>query len=133
MNKKRLNEVFLNKYNLYDFSRIQEEKLYLVGSITKAKIEFIEIESILQIQYHKLVSICSIDGMLNKESFSKDEWDDLQQISLKKLGDQEAILVLDVDGYIGKESKEEIEYFRTVLRKPIYFLSKLKRINDLSP
>ena len=122
----RLNEKFLEEFKEYNFSQIKEEKIFLVGSITKAKEYFIKIESILQIIQKKVVSICSVDGLLNKDKFISEEWEDLQQIALRKLADQDAILVLDVDGYIGNQSREEIEYFETKLKKPIYFLSKLK-------
>ncbi len=126
----RLNQNFLDEFKNYDFSKIIEEKICLVGSITKAKDYFIKIESILQIIYKKLVSICSVDGLLNKNLFSSEEWDNLQEIALKKLKDQEAILVLDVDNYIGDQSREEIEYFETKLNRPIYYLSKLKENKD---
>ena len=127
MEKKRLNHDFLKKFKNYDFSKINENKIYLVGSITKAKDYFIKIESILQIIYKKLVSICSVDGLLNKNLFSSDEWDKLQEIAIRKLNDQEAILVLDVENYLGDQSREEIEYFETKLKRPIYYLSNLKR------
>ena len=122
----RLNQNFLNKFSNYDFSKIKEKKILLVGSITKAKDYFIKIESILQIIHKKLVSICSVDGLLNKPEFSKEEWDILQEIALKKLEDQEAILVLDVDNYIGEQTREEIEYFKKELKRPIHYLSELK-------
>ncbi len=127
MNVKRLNETFLNEFKNYDFSKIIEIKIFLVGSITKAKDYFIKIESILQINYKKLVSICSVDGLLNKNQFSSEEWGKLQEIAIRKLNEQEAILVLDVDGYIGKQSKEEIQYFKKKLKRPIYYLSELKK------
>ena len=126
MNNERLNKSFLEEFKTYDFSIIKEDKIFLVGSITKARDYFIKIESILQIIYRKLVSICSVDGLLNKAEFSTEEWDKLQEIALRKLNDQEAILVLDVDGYIGEQSREEIEYFERKLKRPIYYLSKLK-------
>ena len=122
----RLNEKFLEDFKDYNFSKIKEEKIFLVGSITKAKDYFIKIESILQIIHKKLVSICSVDGLLNKEKFTNNEWDQLQEIALKKLNDQDAILVLDVNGYIGKQSKEEIVFFKDKLKRPIYYLSELK-------
>lgn len=127
MNVERLNQRFLSEFKNYDFSKIKENKIFLVGSITKAREQFIKIESILQIIYNKLVSICSIDGLLNKNRFSAEEWDKLQKIALRKLNDQEAILVLDINGYIGEQSQEEIEYFKQNLKKPIYFLSGLKK------
>ena len=126
MNNERLNKKFLEEFKNYNFSMIKENKISLIGSITKAKEYFIKIESILQIIHKKLVSICSVDGLLNKEKFSNEEWDILQDIALRKLSDQEAILVLDVDGYIGEQSKEEIEFFNNKLKRSIYYLSELK-------
>ena len=128
MEKERLNKNFLAEFNNYDFIKIKETKIYLVGS-NRFKEYFIKIESILQIHYNKLVSICSVDGLLNKEKFSTNEWNKLQEIALKKLHDQEAIMVLDINNYIGEHSKEEIEYFNSKLKKPIYFLSGLKKVN----
>ncbi len=126
MNSERLNKEFLDEFKDYNFSVIKENKIFLIGSITKAKEFFIKIESILQILHKKLVSICSVDGLINKEKFSNEEWDLLQEIALNKLNDQEAILVLDVDGYIGEQSKEEIEFFKDKLKRPIYYMSELK-------
>ena len=125
MEKKRLNKNFLDKFKDYDFSLIKETTIYLVGS-TRYKDYFIEIESILQINYNKLVSICSVDGLLNKERFSKNEWEKLQEIALKKLHNYESVLVINVDNYIGDHSREEIEYVKNKLQKPVYYLSNLK-------
>ena len=122
---KRLNKNFLNEFKEYDFSRIKEKKIYLIGSI-KFKDHFIKIESILQIIHKKLVSICSVDGLLNKNEFSMKEWDLLQEIALAKLHYQDAILILDVNGYIGHHSREEIKYFEKKIKKPTYYLSNLK-------
>ncbi|MHA1391759.1 MAG: hypothetical protein ACTSQT_05900 [Promethearchaeota archaeon] len=125
MEKERLNKNFLDEFSDYDFSRIKETKIFLVGSI-RFKDYFIKIESILQIRYLKIVSVCSVDGLLNKEKFNNYEWDKLQEIALRKLIDQEAILVLDVENYIGEQSREEIDYFRKTLKKPVYYLTNLK-------
>ena len=124
MGKERLNKNFLKKYSKYNFNRIKEEKIYLVGS-ARFKKYFIEIESILQVIHEKLVGICSVDGLLNKKKFSFEEWEKLQEIALRKIKDYDAILVLNVDGYIGDHSNEEIEFFKQNFNKPIYYLSKL--------
>ena len=127
MKKERLNKNFLDEFQDYDFSIIKETKIFLVGSI-RFKEYFIHIESILQIIYKKLVGICSVDGLLNKDKFNEEEWDILQEIAIRKLNEQEAILVLDVNNYIGEQSREEIEYFSSSLHKPVYYLSSLKKI-----
>jgi len=128
MEKERLNKNFLDEFKEYDFSKIKENRIYLVGSI-RFKDYFIKIESVLQINHNKLVSICSIDGLLHKKDFSSKEWDKLQEIALKKLHYQEAILVLDVNDYIGDHSREEIKYFGKNVNRPIYYLSRLKKLN----
>ena len=125
MEKERLNKNFLDEFHDYDFSRIKETKIFLVGSI-RFKDYFIKIESILQIRYKKLVSVCSVDGLLNKKKFNNNEWDKLQEIAIRKLIGQEAILVLDVENYIGEQSREEIDYFSKTLKKPVYYLTDLK-------
>ncbi|MCK4382563.1 MAG: hypothetical protein KAW66_04640 [Candidatus Lokiarchaeota archaeon] len=125
--KERFNKNFLDEFRDYDFSKIKETKIFLVGSI-RFRDYFIKIESILQIIYNKLVGICSVDGLLNKDKFNTEEWDKLQEIAFRKLSNQEAILVLDVENYVGEQSNEEIEYFKSVLHKPVYYLSRLKVI-----
>ncbi len=125
MEKERLNKNFLDEFSDYDFSRIKETKIFLVGSI-RFRDYFIKIESILQIKYKKLVSVCSVDGLLNKEKFNSKEWDKLQEIAIRKLNDQEGILVLDVENYIGDHSREEIDYFSNILKKAVYYLTDLK-------
>lgn len=124
MELKRLNEKFLEPYEKYDFSVIKEMRIGLVGSV-RFKDHFIQIESILQVIHKKIISICSVDGLLNQRKFSSDEWEALQLICIKKLKIQDAILVLDVNGYIGDHTLEEIEYFLKKLKKPVYYLSKL--------
>ena len=126
MKKERLNKNFLDEFKNYAFSSIKEKNLYLVGS-SRFKDYFLKVESILQIIYQKQVYICSIDGLLNKELFSEKEWEKLQTIALQKLHNHDAILIIDVDNYIGDHSKEEIEYFEQVIKKPIYYLSQLRR------
>ncbi len=128
MEKKRLNQKFLGEMNDYDFSRIKEKFVFLAGSNSRARDYFLKVESILQILYDKLICICSIDGLIHKEDFSMQEWDKLQEIALQKLKSQEAMLVLDIEGYIGSHTREEIEYFKQELRRPIYYLSKLRKI-----
>ena len=128
MKNERLNEKIVDEFKDYDFSSIKERKVFLVGSNTKAKDYFMKIESLLQIKSNKLVSICSVDGLMHKNQFSPEEWEILQKIALEKLKDQEAILVLDVDGYIGDHTHEEIEYFGNYLKKPVYYLSKLHKL-----
>ena len=126
MKKERLNKNFLDEFKNYAFSSIKEKNLYLVGS-SRFKDYFLKVESILQIIYQKQVYICSIDGLLNKELFSEKEWEKLQTIALQKLHNHDAILIIDIEDYIGDHSKEEIEYFEQVIKKPIYYLSQLRR------
>ncbi len=125
--KRRLNSHLLKKYNQYNFSVLKGDRIGLIGS-TFFKSNFMEIESILQIKYKKLVSIGSFDGLLNKSLFSYDEWEELQAICIRKLKFQDAILVLDVNNYIGDHTTEEINYCTKTFKIPVYYLSKLIKI-----
>ena len=126
MKKERLNKNFLGKFENYAFSAIKEKNIYLVGS-SRFRDYFLIVESILQILYGKQVYICSVDGLFNKEQFSEEEWEKLQTIALQKLHNHDAIMVIDVENYIGDHSREEIEYFNNTIKRPIYYLSQLKR------
>jgi len=126
MSKERLNKNFLDEFKDYDFSKIQEDRIFLVGSI-RFKDYFLKIESILQISFKKIVYICSVDGLLNKKKFSSGEWESLQEIALRKLEEQDALLVLDIENYIGEHTKEEIELFEKKFKKSIYYLTELRR------
>jgi len=125
MNKERLNKNFLDEFRNYNFSKIKEENIYLVGS-SRFKEYFMKVESILQITHKKQVYICSVDGLHNKSLFSEEEWEKLQTIALQKLHNHDAILIIDINNYIGTHSQEEIEYFEQVIKKPIYYLSQLR-------
>ena len=85
------------------------------------------LNDVLGFLFKKIVYICSIDGLLNKEKFSSNEWEKLQEIALRKLQDQDAMLVLDIDNYIGDHSMEEIETFQNKYKKPVYYLSELRK------
>lgn len=122
----RLNIEFMEEFKDYDFSVIKEEKIGLVGSARFLDF-FIKIESILQILHYKIVSIASMDGLLHKEKFSEDEWESLQKTALKKLEYQQALLVLNVGGYVGDHTREELELFENELKRPIYYLTELKK------
>ena len=125
MKLKRLNEVLLSEYKPYQFKKIKERTIGLVGS-ARFKDHFLKIESLLQILHEKMVILCSMDGLLHKDQFSLDEWEALQRACLKKLNMVEAILVLDIEGYIGDHTREEIECAENDLGKPVYYLSQLK-------
>lgn len=121
----RLNKKLVKEFQDYDFSLIKEKDIFLVGS-ARFHDYFVKNESILQIKYKKLVSIASVDGLLNKDMFSEDKWEILQDIAMSKLKDQEAILVLDINGYIGDHTKQEIKFFQNEIHRPIYYLSRLR-------
>lgn len=61
----------------------------------------------------------------NKDSYTEEEGKMLDKAHKERIKISDAILVVDVDGYIGTSTKSEIE-FATSLNKEIMYYSKLK-------
>ena len=81
------------------------------------------------IEFVRLVENSGIEGDAHRDSYREVSLlsiEERDKIALKKLHLQEAILVLDVDGYIGKESREEIEYFKTLANKIDNLVNRIK-------
>ncbi len=57
----------------------------------------------------------------DKDSYSEEELEILSKMHNKKIALADAIYVVDVNGYIGKSTKEEIEYAKSLGKEIIYY------------
>lgn len=94
----------------------------LCGS-TKFKNEFIEVQKQLTLSGYIVISV----GLFG-HSGDIEVWDDgvkemLDDMHKRKIDMADAIMVIDVGGYIGKSTKNEIKYAESN-NKEIYFYSK---------
>lgn len=62
----------------------------------------------------------------NKESYTEDEAKMIDKMHKEKIKISDAILVIDVNGYIGSSTKSEIEYAKS-LNKEIIYYSEIKK------
>lgn len=60
----------------------------------------------------------------NKDAFTEEEINMISKMHYEKIKLSDAILVVDIDGYIGNSTSKEIEYAKT-LNKEILYYSKL--------
>ena len=68
-----------------------------------------------------------ISSRSNKDDFTSEEIEMLGRMHKEKIKKSDAILVVDVDGYIGKTTKQEIEYASS-LGKEVMYYSDMKDI-----
>jgi len=62
----------------------------------------------------------------NKESYTKEEGLIIEQMHKEKIKISDAILVVNVNGYIGKSTKEEIDYATSLNKEIIYYTDLIK-------
>lgn len=76
---------------------------------------------------YSMMTFPSVEG--SKDWYSADEKETLDLAHLLKIQESDAILVLNVDGYIGESTKREIKWAR-MLEKEVYWLVQGK---DFAP
>ena len=62
----------------------------------------------------------------NKESFTKEEIIILDKMHSERIKLSDAILVVDVNGYIGSSTKSEIEFAKSLNKEIIYYSDLIK-------
>lgn len=62
----------------------------------------------------------------NKESYTEDEAKMIDAMHKEKIKISDAILVVDVDGYIGSSNKSEIEFAKRLNKEILYYSELIK-------
>lgn len=63
----------------------------------------------------------------NKEDLTKEEVSILGKMHKKKIELSDAILVVNVNGYIGNSTKEEMEFARSLKKEVIYYTDLVEK------
>ncbi len=66
----------------------------------------------------------------NKEDYTKEEAIMIDRMHKEKIKLSDAILVIDVDAYIGNSTKSEIEYAKSLNKDIIYYSDLLKNTQN---
>lgn len=64
---------------------------------------------------------------INKDAFSDEEFKVLGDMHKEKIKLSDAILVIDVDGYIGSATQGEIEYAKSLGKEVIYYSELIEK------
>lgn len=78
---------------------------------------------------------CMLVPIYNPSKTSKDDYTDEEALMLDKMHKEriklsDAILVVNVNGYIGSSTKSEIEFAKSLNKEIIYYTDLVKNINN---
>lgn len=66
----------------------------------------------------------------NKEAYTKNEVEMIDKMHKEKIKISDAILVVNVGGYIGNSTKSEIEYAKSLNKEVLYYTDLKEKEND---
>jgi hypothetical protein len=90
----------------------------LIGS-ARFKERFFELEKELTVKgFYVLMPY--IDGLLHKEAYSEEQWECLMMQAFRRVELADIILVVDVNKYIGSNTRREIEHATDLGKKILY-------------
>jgi len=97
--------------------------------ILKFKEEIIKEALNLELQGNVVITPIFPINDTDKDNFTKEEFEILGRMHKEKIKISDAILVVNVDGYIGNSTQSEIEYAKS-LNKEIIYYTDLKEKNE---
>lgn len=95
-------------------------KIITICGSYKYKKEMIEIAEIMTLK-ENCVLLPNELSRPNKESYSKEEASIIDKMHKEKIKLSDAILVVNVNNYIGPSTKQEIEYAKNLNKEIIYY------------
>ena len=105
---------------------VENYKVITLCGSTKFKDEFIAIQKDLTLKGNIVISVGLFDHSGDNEVWEDGIKEMLDDMHKRKIDMSDAIMVIDVDGYIGESTKKEMEYAKSK-GKIIYFYSKEMR------
>lgn len=94
------------------------------GSLRFMK-EMIEISEKMELQGNCVLSPV-YPARPNKDAYTNEEFDMLNKMHKEKIKLSDAILVVNVDDYIGSSTKSEIEFAKSMNKEIIYYMDLIK-------
>lgn len=95
-------------------------KIITICGSYKFKKEMIEIAEIMTLK-ENCVLLPNELSRPNKESYTEEEASIIDKMHKEKIKISDAILVVDINNYIGRSTKEEIEYAKNLNKEIIYY------------
>lgn len=101
-------------------------KIITVCGSYKFKKEMIEITEIMTLKGNCMLTPNELTSS-SKDAYTKEEIQMIDQMHKEKIKISDAILVVDVGGYIGSSTKSEIEYAKSLNKEIIYYTDLVKK------
>lgn len=101
-------------------------KIITVCGSYKFKKEMIEITEIMTLKGNCMLTPNELTSS-SKDAYTKEEIQMIDQMHKEKIKISDAILVVDVGGYIGSSTKSEIEYAKNLNKEIIYYTDLVKK------
>lgn len=100
-------------------------KIIAVCGSYKYKKEMIEITELMTLKGNCMLTPNELTKS-NKDSYTKEEILMIDKMHKEKIRISDAILVVNVDNYIGSSTKSEIEYAKSLNKEIIYYTDLIK-------
>lgn len=100
-------------------------KIITVCGSYKFKKEMIEITEKMALSGNCMLTPIELTKP-NKEDYTEEEASMIDKMHKEKIKLSDAILVVDVDGYIGNSTKGEIEYAKSLNKEILYYTDFIK-------
>ncbi len=101
-------------------------KIITVCGSLKFYKEMMEITEIMELQGNCMLVPIYNPNRPNKDTFTEEEALMLDKMHKEKIKLADAILVVNVDGYIGNSTRNEINYARSLNKEIIYYTDMIK-------
>lgn len=101
-------------------------KIITVCGSLKFYKEMMEITEIMELQGNCILVPIYNPNRPNKDTFTEEEALMLDKMHKEKIKLADAILVVNVDGYIGNSTRNEINYARSLNKEIIYYTDMIK-------
>lgn len=102
-------------------------KIITVCGSFKFKKEMMEITEEMALKGNCMITPIDLVKQ-DKEAYTQEDISILGKMHLEKIRISDAILVVDVDGYIGESTKREIEYAKSLNKETIYYSELIKNV-----
>lgn len=101
-------------------------KIITVCGSYKYKKEMIEITEMMTLKGNCMITPNELTQS-SKDAYTKEDIQMIDQMHKEKIKISDAILVVDVGGYIGSSTKSEIEYAKNLNKEIIYYTDLVKK------
>jgi len=93
--------------------------IVICGSLKFQK-EMMEIAEVMELKGNLVITLI-YPTRDDKDAYTEEEMNTLNSVHLEKIKIADAILVVDVGGYIGSSTKREIEFAKSLNKEVIYY------------